>query len=142
MLNMDYYFLLNAEIHIAQGNGQAAIDSLNQVSYRARDYSARYMILMPASHELLGEIEKAINLYLQSPYEVNRIETNMGDQFHFYIESSRIDFYVAKIYDRHGNAPKAIEHYEKFLELWKDADPGVAEVEDAKKKLADLKSGS
>jgi len=39
-----------------------------------------------------------------------------------------------------GNKAKAIEHYEKFLTLWKDADPGIPEVEDAKKRVAGLKS--
>ena len=33
---------------------------------------------------------------------------------------------------------KAIEYYNKSLNLWKDADPGIAEVEDVKKRLAGL----
>ena len=40
---------------------------------------------------------------------------------------------------KNGNRAKAIEHYEKFLDLWKDADPGIAEVEDARERLAGLR---
>ena len=54
------------------------------------------------------------------------------------------DFYaksflmLGKIYEQLGDTAKAIEHYEKFLDLWKDADPGIAAVEDAKERLAKL----
>jgi len=32
-----------------------------------------------------------------------------------------------------------MDHYEKFLDLWKDTDLGITEVEDAKKRLGGLK---
>jgi hypothetical protein len=37
-----------------------------------------------------------------------------------------------------GNTASAIEYYKKFLDLWKDADPGIAEVEDARKRLTEM----
>jgi len=47
---------------------------------------------------------------------------------------------LGKIHEQQGDTTKAIEHYEKFLDFWKNADPGIAEVEEARKRLAGLKS--
>jgi hypothetical protein len=46
---------------------------------------------------------------------------------------------LGKIWEQKGDTAKAVEHYEKFLSLWKDADPGIAEVDDARARLAGLK---
>jgi len=41
-----------------------------------------------------------------------------------------------------NDTAKAIEHYQKFLALWKDADPGIAEMEDAGERLAGSRGGN
>ncbi len=38
-----------------------------------------------------------------------------------------------------GWIAKSVEHYEKFLNLWKDADPGIGEVEAGRKRVPELK---
>jgi serine/threonine protein kinase/tetratricopeptide (TPR) repeat protein len=48
-------------------------------------------------------------------------------------------YMLGKIYEQQGDTAKAIEYYEKFLDLWKDADPGIAEVDDARERLGELK---
>ncbi len=55
------------------------------------------------------------------------------------------DFYakslylLGKILEKRDQRENAISFYERFLELWKDADPGVPEINDAKARLAALK---
>jgi tetratricopeptide (TPR) repeat protein len=48
-------------------------------------------------------------------------------------------YWLGKIAEKEGKKAEAAENYRKFLDLWKDADPSLPEVEDAAKRLAALK---
>ena len=81
----------------------------------------------------VGDLKKAQELYEKTTSSTT-LRMNYGDVY------AKSFYMLGKIYEQQGERAKAIEHYKKFLELWKDADPGIVEVEDAKKRLAELKS--
>ena len=51
----------------------------------------------------------------------------------------KANYLLGLAYEKSGWNKKAIEKYEEFLDIWKDADPGIEEVEDAKKRIENLK---
>jgi tetratricopeptide (TPR) repeat protein len=79
-----------------------------------------------------GELEKA-----QETYE--RIISLTVGRLHWGYEFAKSYYMLGKIYEQKGWEGKAIEQYERFLELWKDADPGITEVEDSRQRLAVLR---
>jgi tetratricopeptide (TPR) repeat protein len=50
----------------------------------------------------------------------------------------KVYYNLGWLHEKKGMEEKAREYYAKFLELWKNADPGLPEVEDAKAKMAAL----
>lgn len=42
---------------------------------------------------------------------------------------------LARLLDRQGFQRRAMETYSRFLTLWKDADPDIAEVRDARERV-------
>jgi len=88
--------------------------------------------LLAKAYEEKGDLTHAIEVYarLTDPNPENR-EGRLIYPKNYYN--------LAELYEMKGQKTKAITYYEKFLTLWKDADPGLAEVEDARKRLAGLK---
>jgi cytochrome c-type biogenesis protein CcmH/NrfG len=51
-------------------------------------------------------------------------------------------YYLGIAYEKTGRNDDAIKPYEEFLDIWKSADPGIAEVIDARNRLAKLKANT
>jgi tetratricopeptide (TPR) repeat protein len=137
------YDILNGEVLLAEGSEQQAIvigEKTSALAFTspARSYEA-IAYNMPFLRDVLaraylenGELDKAITEYEKL---ISFDPQNKGR----YLVHPVYHYRLAKLYQEKGWTGKAIEQYEKFLDIWKDADPGIAEVEDAKQRLAGLK---
>ena len=78
-----------------------------------------------------GDLESA-----REQYEwISRMTYNRKEYGDIYVKS----FYMlGRICEDLGDKHRALENYETFLDLWKNADPGLLEVEDARTRLAAL----
>ncbi len=88
---------------------------------------------MARTYLQIGEIDKAITEY-------ERLITFDPNGKERLLIHPKYHYRLAKLHEEKDWRGKAIEHYEKFLDLWKDADSGLPEVEDAGKRLAGLKN--
>jgi serine/threonine protein kinase/Tfp pilus assembly protein PilF len=134
--------LLSVEIQLREGKVQLAAG----LSERVRGLKPPVLlswIYLPAYnlipfkdilarvYEQNGEIDKAIAEYERltaiNPQNISRAWIYPP----FY-------YRLGKLWEQKGDKLKARENYRRFLDLWKDADPGLPEVADAKKRLARL----
>jgi tetratricopeptide (TPR) repeat protein len=98
------------------------------------DYSGNHARFLDGLARALyesGELDKA-----RLGYEKITLLT-MGRLTHGDIYAKAF-YMLGKIAERQGDKAEARSKYSRFLDLWKDADPGIPEIEDARKRLAEL----
>jgi tetratricopeptide (TPR) repeat protein/tRNA A-37 threonylcarbamoyl transferase component Bud32 len=138
---MRYYYHLMGMIELSKENYSKATgyfnDALTLIPFQCHfwlfEHHALFMEPLASAYYISGDIDSAEREYER----IINLTTGRLDFGDIYAKS----FYMlGKIYEQKDFKGKAIENYEKFLDLWKDADPGIDEVEDARKRLAGLRA--
>jgi serine/threonine protein kinase/Tfp pilus assembly protein PilF len=131
LLNAD----LQGRIELERGNHDLAIEYLEQAKEHIPGFNsfhhAWHLEALARAYYESGNLERAREEYAL----ITTLRGGRRGSGHIYAKS----FYMlGKIAEELGDRREAKKQYTRFLELWKDADPGLPEVEDAKTRLTSL----
>jgi tetratricopeptide (TPR) repeat protein/TolB-like protein len=136
-----YRHFLEAEIALAEGDAQKAVligeKSPPMGRWIDRTYCWLYNVpflgdVLARAYHQNGEIGKAITEY-ERFVRFNR----QGEEQR--LIHPKYYFRLAELYEEKGDKTNAVKHFERFLDLWRDADPDIPEVIEAGKRLLRLK---
>jgi len=151
--------LLRGEVMLGEGSVAEAIPLFEQhpssyiEGYRVVHYQidelAEISLSQPETaiaraYEIMGDTDKAIDVLEKLVrFDPGRKSLRLTSPNEYAIAwrltPPQAYYDLGRLYEKKGINEKARENYRKFLDLWKDADPGQPEVEDARKRLAGLK---
>jgi tetratricopeptide (TPR) repeat protein len=117
-----------------QGNYEAAVGHYQKAAEDVQGWDLRFELAR--SYLLAGRLGESLTEFerLVSDYSEDRAANA--------IDAVKVYYFLGQTYEKSGSRAKAIENYRQFLDIWKDADPGIAEAQDAKQRLARLQTGS
>lgn len=122
--------ILKGEVELAEGDYTNVVE-LFETAYTLRPDN--YVLESLAyAYSVMGNEDKAIEMYEEL---INK--KNLGWEAQLYwIEAH---YRLGKTYEIKEDRINAIQYYQRFLDIWQDADTNIPEIEDAKKKLTRLK---
>jgi tetratricopeptide (TPR) repeat protein len=134
---MRYYYHLMGMMELEEGNFPYAVKhfkkALTMLSFQHSETDDHALFIYPlaSAYYLSGDLESAQEQY--------RRMTSLTTGRLFYGDEFAKSFYMlGRIYQEKGQDEKAKKNYLHFIELWKDADPGMPEVEDTIDRLVQL----
>lgn len=137
-LFLDFYFLLEAESAMARAKPEEALRNLGRASFSAWWSSPFYWRTKASAEEALGRFEAAMEGYKKFRGWMMIARQELRDPVRYFYELSMVDYNLGRLAEKMKNPAAAKEHYQKFLDRMKNADPGLPEVEEARKRMAGL----
>ena len=123
---------LQGEIDLKKGNYVQAIDAFQKaISLEFCQSNALYSTSLAQAYDLAGQTKKAQEEYIRI-LDLRTGIKGFGDLI------SKSHLMLGVILKAQGQNEAAIQNFEKFLDLWKDADPDLPEKAEAQKHLASL----
>jgi serine/threonine protein kinase/tetratricopeptide (TPR) repeat protein len=133
------YQTLRGLIDLDKGDYAKAVESLGETSawYDSEAFygvsgQAWYFYPLALAYYKSGNLPKART-------EFERLTNLTAGRWDFGDLYAKGFYWLGKIAEEEKDKRRAAENYGKFLDLWKDADPGQPELDDAKARLAALK---
>ncbi len=120
----------------ARGNTEQAITYLTR-ALETSDYPYVHLrITLAKTYIDAGRLGEAVDLLEAALLRYDDIRSITP------IASVKTHYLLGLAYEQSGWEVKAIDQYETFLDIWKNADPGIPILEDARERLVRLKSSS
>ncbi len=120
---------LSGEIALAENDVDGAISHFEQaVANRA---SGDYLVSLALGHVLTGNLDAA-----RRYYEEFLEDPSLGAEQQEPWILAHYD--LGRVHEETGDTTRAIEYYDRFLEIWKDGDRDLVQLIDARKRLASL----
>jgi len=129
---MYQYWYAEGCIALVEGRIDEAIAEFEKSVPPSVSFSFRYQLAR--AYLQRGSLDKAVVLLekVLSRYDRERaLDPYRSVMCHYLLGTA---------YERSGWKAKAIEQYKTFLDIWKDADPGIKEIDDARARLTRLTS--
>jgi len=129
------YFLYGAAfIELSRGNPEAAIDSLKRFLDDRTDVIGSFE---------LGKILLDMERYGEAINVFEELTDNSAYKPLIHIYYLTLSHYYAGLANElNGSISSAVAHYERFLDVWLDADPDIIEVREAESRLDNLRAGT
>jgi serine/threonine protein kinase/tetratricopeptide (TPR) repeat protein len=131
-LDMGIYWHAAGWIDFEKGDYEASVTAFEKSLETEKRSRWRYMLGRAYLESArLGEAVTTFERVL-SRYDDGRL-------LYLPIEGVKAHYFLGLAYEQSGWNKKAIDQYEEFLNIWNDADSGIAEIEDARQRLGRLK---